>query len=483
MTIANGLNVFDFINYANLLQQSFKTGNYLLPLQAFGSYGGGSGGLSRNFLFVLLSYPFAYVFSHIAKINIELVLNIFSTIATSLSAVFVYKIGRLFFENKKAIFSTLIYIATPFIFFVGTNATTYSLLLSTSAIWFYFLFKGIQKKDEKHGIVSSFAFVANTFVSLSGATLIVAHLYGLFKIKKKMTWFVMNLAILAVVFASLYYFTFINKAYPTTFNGLKILFMASLFLWEAVNGLSIVFFVFIIAAFFMLMVRIFKRKFDYFDAIFTLSFIMLLSSLTVFHFIPLVNFTSVIVLLPILFMRTFYGNKYFKFIFVAILIFAFIKITPIVYQFHDFPHPHYAYSLWINQVAQDGIVLAGHECPWLQFYTNLTIVCRGRDLTTLDYQNKKLFVTEEYFANENQMEFEYVASSFHLPFTNVVEQELGKPDVIVNKTIAKIADYPYQVRPIEDPYQWLYSVYPHFYQSAIINLEFLKPRYAIYHVQ
>lgn len=480
VTISNGLNVFDFISYANLIQQSFKTDDYFLPFQAFGSYGGGQGGLSRNFLYIVVSSPFTYLFSNLLNMNIELTLNIFSAIVTSLSAVFVYKISRLFFNKRKSMLSTLLYLLIPFIFFNGINATTYSFQLFTSSVWIYFLLKAIKTKTEKFGLISSLVFVANTLVSLSGAPLIFAQIYGLTKISKKIDWLVKNFAILLIVVALVYYFSFVNKAYPTTFNLLNVLFISSLFIWESINGLSIAFFIFISLSLFYLVVRILKRKFDYFDVIFALSFISLLSSLIIFQFIPIANFTPIFAFLPVLFIKTFYNNKFFRFIILVILIFEFVKISPLIYQFHTYPHPHKDYSLWLNQIAQGSVVLAGHECPWIQYYTNLTFVCRARDLQQIDLQGKKIIVTEEYFKNENQMEFEYLLNSFNLPFANAVKEELGKPDVIANRTVTKIADYPYNVRAIEDPYQWLYTTYPKIYLSVFMNLEFVKPRYAIY---
>lgn len=482
LLLSNGLNIFDFIYYTNLLGQSFNNGNQLLPFQAFGSYGGGSGGLSRNSLYILVSYPFTYIFSNILKMDIEFTLNIFSAIVTSLSVVFVYKISKLFFDRKVSLIVSATYIFIPFIFFNGINATTYSLQLLTSSLWAYFLLKAVKTKDEKLGLVSSIFFVANAFASLSGAPLTIAQIYGLAKISKKFKWFAKNFAILAIVAAAVFYFSFVNKAYPTTFDPLKVLFITSLFVWESVNGLSIYFFAFVTISMAYLAIRILKRKSDYFDEIFALAFVSLLPSLVVFHFIPLVNFTPIFAMLPIVFAKTFYKNKYFKLYILLIIVFAAIKFLPIAYQFHAYPHPHKEYSLWLNDIAQGNVVLAGHECPWVQYYTNLTFVCRARDLRQVDTQGKGIIVTEEYFKNENQMEFDYLASSFNLPFVGVVEQELEKADIIANKTFVKIAEYPGQVRAIEEPYQWLYTVYPKIYYSIFFNIDFLKPKYAIYSI-
>lgn len=485
ISISNGLNVFDFVNYAYLLKQSFATGNYSLPFQAFGAYGGGQGGLSRNFLFILLSYPFTYIFSNLLKADLELTLNIFSAIMTSLSITFVYKIARLFLDKKKSLYSAMIYLSLPIIFFNGINATTYSLELLTSSIWLYFLIKAIKMKSEYYGLLSSIFFVVNAFSSLAGAPMIIAQLYGLSEITnwKKKTWWIKNIAILSVVAILIYYFSFVNKAYPTTFNFLKILFMGSLFIWESVNGFSLAFFLVFTVSIAYIVAKFLKKKTNYFENIFILAFLSLLSSLIVFHFIPIINFVPIFAFLPIVVVKSFADKKYFKFLILAILILAIVKIAPIVYMFHLDVHPHKAYALWLNQVAQGDIVLAGHECPWLQYYTNLTIVCRARDLQAINIQNKNVIVTEEYFKNENEMEFEYLVNSFNLPFSGVVEQELGKPDVIANNTISKLMDYPYPTRPIEDPYQWLYTIYPRFYVSIFFNYEFLKPQYAIYSVK
>jgi len=482
LLLANGLNVFDFIYYANLVEQSFKNGNYLLPFQAFGAYGGGSGGLSRNSLYVAVSYPFTYFFSNILKMNVEFTLNIFSAIVTSLSVVFVYKISNLFFDRKISLIASALYIFIPFIFFNGINATTYSFQLLTSSVWIYFLLKAVKTKSEKLGFISSIFFVANTFASLSGAPLIIAQIYGLVKIGKKPGWLVKNFAMLSIVVVAVYYFSFVNKAYPTTSNLMKVFFLASLFVWESVNGLSIYFFTFTALSIFYLVLRVVKRKTDFFDEIFALAFISLLPSLIIFHFIPIANFTPMFAMLPVIFAKTFYKNKHFRLYVMLILIFATIKIAPIAYQFHVYPHPHKEYSLWLNKVAQGNVVLAGHECPWIQYYTNLTVVCRARDIPPIDFQRNTVVVTEEYFKNENQMEFDYVANSLNLPFTEAVQEELEKADILANKTFIKIAVYPFEVRAIEDPYQWLYYAYPNTAQDIFFNTNFLKPEYAIYTV-
>lgn len=481
LTISNGLNVFDFINYASLLQKAFASGNYALPFQAFGAYGGGQGGLSRNSFFIALSYPFTYLVSNLLGVNIEQALNIFSSLATSLSVVFVYKVARLFWKRYYAYCAVLIYLCAPFIFFNGINATTYSLELLTSSIWIYFLLKGIKQKSQNYGILSSVFFLANSLTSLAGAPLIFAQIYGLTRIEKRRDWILKNLILLSIVAILVYYFSFINKAYPTTFNFLKIFFMGALFVWESANGLSLAFFLAVSVSIFYLLIRLVKRKTDYFDNIFILSFLFLLSSLSVFQFIPIANFTPLLVLFPILAVRTFSDSKYFKVLVAVVLLFAVVKTAPLAYMFHASPHPHKAYALWIDQIAQGSVVLAGHECPWVQYYTNLTVVCRGRDLFSLNYTGK-VVVTEEYFENENQMDFQYLVNSFNLPFSSIVEAELGKPDVIANKTFTKIATYSGPVRPIEDPYQWLYTIYPKFYQSVFFNYEFLKPSYGIYSV-
>ena len=484
LLLANGLNVFDFIYYANLLEQSFKNGDLFLPFKAFGAYGGGSGGLSRNFLYIVSSYPFAYVFSNFLRIDIEFALNIFSTIVTALSVVFIYKTTKLFFDRKTSLISAAIYLFIPFIFFNGINATTYSLQLLTSSIWIYFLLLAVRTKSQRYGIISSLVFVANAFVSLSGAPLIVAHIYGLTRIKKKpdWVWLTKNFAILAIVLLGSFYFSFVNRAYPTTFDPLKILFLASLFVWESINGLSVYLAVFVAISAFYLLVRLAKRKADDFDWIFLLSFGSLLPSLIIFHFIPIANFTPIFAFLPILFVRAFARNRYFKIYVLLILVFALIKIAPIAYQFHTYPHPHKEYSMWINDIAQGSVILAGHECPWIQYYTNLTFVCRARDIRAVNENATSVIVTEEYFKNENQMEFDFVAESFKLPFSGVVHEELEKFDLIANKTVTKVAGYPSGMRSIEDPYQWLYTVYPRFYESVFFNLDFLKPEYAIYSV-
>jgi len=482
LLLANSLNVVDFVFYANVLEQSFKNGNYLLPFQTFGAYGGNTEGLSKNSLYIAISYPFVYIFSNLVKMDIEFTLNIFSAFLTSLSVLFVYKISRLFFDIKISLISSIIYILIPFIFFNGINATTYSLQLLTSSVWIYLLLKAIKNKNEKLGIISSIFFVVNIFASLSGIPLVIVQIYGLTKISRRFKWLVKNFAILTIVVIVAYYFSFVNKAYPTTFNLMKIFFMSLLFIWESSNGLSIIFFMFIVISFFYIALRILKRKTDCVDEIFTIAFICLLPSLIIFHFIPIANFTPIFAFLPILFMKTFQGNKYFKIYVLLIIIFALIKIVPIDYELHMYPHPHKEYSIWLNEIAQGSIVVAGHECSWIQYYTNLTFVCRTRNLQQIDIQNKKIILTEEYFKNENQMEFEYLVNSFNIPFTGIVEQELEKVDMFTNKTFMKIAEYPNEVRLIEDPYQWLYTVYPNIYTSFFINLEFLKPNYAIYSI-
>jgi hypothetical protein len=164
-----------------------------------------------------------------------------------------------------------------------------------------------------------------------------------------------------------------------------------------------------------------------------------------------------------------------------IIIFMLIKFLPLAYQFHIFPHPHKAYALWLA-TFNPPLVILGHECPFVDFYTDLNFVCKSTQQLNVTLPATGVYVTEEYFNNENEMEFEFMQNMMHLPFNNEVESRIQKQDFLKGKTFEKTAIYNGDLRSFEDMFQWMFTVYPNPATNLIINTAFIKPQYAIYNV-
>jgi hypothetical protein len=479
-SISKSLNHPDFPVYANNLEKSFATKNILLPFQTFGAYSTEAiGGLSKNSFYIILSYPYTFLFSHLLRLDIEFVLNSFSSICVALGAVFIYKLGMLLFDQKKSFLAVALYVLMPYIFFNGINATCYSLQLPLTAIWLYFMILGIKKKVVRYGMYSSLFLLMNVFTHLSSAPLILAHLFGLYKIKKKPSWIALNLLILIPAAVVVFYFSFINKAYPMEFNLMKIIFTSLLAAWENINGISILMSASVIISVFYILRKIYLKKFDEIDVMFILSLIGALPGLLAFTYGPIFGFTSIYIFLPIIVIRTFKDWKYFNILALLIIIFMIVKIAPIYYQFHFFPHPHKEYSFWLSKEVGNNIVLVGHECPWVGYYTNLTFFCRGHSNITIP-TDQEVFVTSQYFKSENQMDLEYMNDIFNTSIGNNALSAIYRFDLIPNRTMVKVTEYPFKTRDMEDAFQWFFSVYPNPFLNVFINTKFLKPDYIIY---
>ena len=487
--LARSLNFFDAVTYANALKISFQTGDTWLPFTAFGAYGPGSSqGFGRSAAYVLLSYPYSYVLTNFFKTDFDFALNSFSAIVVAGSAVFVYRSAKLFFDNKFSFLLSLLYVITPFIFFLGINASNYSPLLLFSSIWIYYILLYFKTKIENYVTFSSIVLVANIFAHPIAIPLLLPHAYVFLtllraKSKMKIRQLTQNSIIFLPVAALLYYFTFVNPAYPVEPNLTISAFVTTLFGYQLVNGLSLVFFVAVVFNLALLVKKFVFRKVDKFDIFFLLTLISLASSLFYFNDIPIVRFAPLFPLFYLLIFREMKNFKKFHFIIYLAIIFMLIKFLPIAYQFHNFPHPHKAYALWLDELnPRPDVIVVGHECPFIEFYTSLNRICKSSQDLNVTLPTTGVYVTEEYFKNENEMEFEFMQKTFDLPFNAAVASRIYEKDLLQNKTFTKSAEYDMPVRNFEDMFQWLFTIYPNPILNIIVNTDFIKPKYAVYEV-
>jgi len=484
--VANGLNFFDMLSYRATLRQAAQTGDSLLPFTAFGTYGPGStAGLGRSSFYVLLSYPYFSVLTKVLGIDPDFALNSLSAVVAALSTIFVFKTSRLSFTRKYSIVATLLYVFTPLVFFLGINSFNYTPLLLFSSVWFYYLYTALKTGEKKYSFIASVALVADIFVHPISLPLLLPHAYVILKMNRKFSWIIKHALILSPVALLLFYFTFVNPAYPVGFKLPIFAFTVALFGLELANGLSLPFFLAFCFSLIMLLRKFFAKKTDQFDILFLLTLISLTSLLIYWNFAPVVRFAPLLPILSIFVMRNLrdvgLSKRHFELALILIAVFMLVKFVPIAYEFHVYPSPHKVYAQWDSGFSPS-LLLVGHECPWIDLYTNLTFFCRSVQAQNISIPNTGAYVTEEYYTNENQLEFEYMVNLTKLPIASQVTSEISRADILQNRTVTKIAVYDGNVRPFEDVFQWLFSMYPNPFQNLIVNTKFLKPAYAIYRV-
>lgn len=476
LSVSKSVNVYDFFVYAKMIQTN-GFGDILS--KAFGVWSGAEGGLSRASFYVALSYPFTRLFGGV--FSDEFSLNLFSSLCVALSAVFVFKTLGLYFKRREAVLGTAIYVLMPWVFFNGINATLSSLQLLLTSAWLYFLLSYEKSKKPWRMHLASAALTLNIFTHLSSAPLLIAHVAALWRsmARKRLAHAVANFAILLPAFALIYYFTFVAVAYRPETSMNKIVFSAALLAWESLNSMSLLVFVAFVASFITLLKN--YRKMGVFNLVFLLSFVATVPSILVFHYVPIANFTPLFVFVPALAMRFFSRQK--RWVLLLAIALLIVKIFPLYVNFHYYPHPHKEYALWLDGFVGEGVVLVGHECPAVKYYTNLTVVCRGENVSVDAFGDRRIFVTSQYFKNENQLELEYAAKTLGIPLFGDIGETIKRLDVIPNREVKEFAVFSAETRKMEDHYQFLYSVYPNPFFSVFVNTDFLKEKYILYEVE
>ncbi len=478
VSLSQSLNAYDFFVYAKMLQ-TYGFGDLLA--KAFGAWSGVSGGLSRASLYVATSYPFVFLFTKTLGFSLERALGVFSSLCVALSAVFVFRILRFYFDNKKSLLGTVIYALMPWVFFNGINATLSSLQLLLTSAWLYFLLSYERTKKPYGMYLASAALTLNIFTHLSSAPLLIAHIAALWRsgAQKRLVHAVTNSAILLPALALIYYFTFVAAAYRPETSMNKFIFSAGLLAWESLNSMSLLVFIAFAASFIALLKN--YRKMSLFDLVFLLSFAATIPSILIFHYVPIANFTPLFVFIPVMAMKFFSAQK--RWVLLLAIALLIVKIFPLYVDFHYYPHPHKEYALWLNGLVGDGVVLVGHECPAVKYYTNLTVVCRGENVSMDAFGDRRIFVTSQYFKNENQLELEYAAKTLGIPLFGDIGETIKRLDIIPDKEVKEFAVFSAETRKMEDQYEFLYSVYPNPILNIFAPTDFPKERYILYEVK
>lgn len=459
--LANSVNVFDFFAYYDYVKNSANFDISGAVQNAFGVWGGGPGGFSRSSFYVLLSYPFVFALKSLG-FDVAFSLNIFSAIMVAISAVFVRRSASLLFGGKLANFSTLIYVLLPWVLFNGINATLSSAQLAVTSAWLYFILKYRIEKKPRYAYAASGFLTLDIFTHLISLPLVLPHLYVLLKGRIKTAFVMKNFLILVPAGLAFVYFNFFNRAYSASFSLEKFLFSLGLVSWEFVNTLSVP-----VLALSLLSIALFllgKYKKSMFHDIFLMAFAATIPTMLIFHYMPVANFNSVFVFVPLFVAHVF---KNVKKSFVAglfVIVLVLLKTVPMAYDFHFFSHPHKDYAVWLSETVGGGDkVLVGHECAAARVYLPDRTVCENEE-GTLNNAGR-IFVTSEYIENENQKELAYAASMLGL---DISQLNLGSPEFIKGKKMTLYRTFDGDVRPVEDHYQFLYSVYP----SILNNLFF-----------
>ncbi len=468
--IPQSVNLYDFFNYEGLIEnEKFDLKNAVLT--AFGPWGGGSG-LSRSSMYVVLTYPIAHILGGIFS-NVASILNIFSSIFVSVSVYFVYITSKILLDKKKSAASAIIYVFIPWVFFNGINASMSSMQLMFSAAWMYFLVSFHKTGGTKYSYLAAAALTANAFVYLSSVFLIPAHIYILHKKRAKLGVITKNMMIMAPAAVLFIYFFLFNPAYPVSKNAASILFSVGLLSWESVNALSIPILVLILLG----ILKGIKNSSPIYE-MFVISFFALLPSLSIVHYVPVANFNSLFVMVPILVISAVKNNKNILAVLSIVLLVAAIKTVPMAADFHIFQHPHMEYAQWVyKELPQNSTLLAGHECPAIKMFLRERALCRGEEkkITT-----RQIFFTSEYVIDENEMELAHAKSMLPVPGAQI---DFGYSDFLKGKNYTLYKSFNGAVRPIEDHYQWLYSVYPNPVYRLIFYSALPTQEYKLYELK
>lgn len=487
LSAAKSLNIYDLFTYADDLEKSFEKGDFLYPLfHSFGPYGGGKidSAFSRSSMYVAVSSPVAWFFSHKLGMDIEFVLNALSAFLVAVSSVFVYKTARLFLDETKSVSAWAVYIIMPYVFFNAINASAWPLQLLLSSAWLYFLSSSMKNKNEKDGFIATAALLAGIFTYLSSITLVIAHFYGLSKVKNGLPWLWKNALVLSPAAVLAYYFTAVTPVYPFSFDALRYSFMFLLLVWEAANALSAGLFFAVALAFYGMVRKARRNRLDNMEKLFLLSFLPTFSGLSVFVYNPIFIFNAIFVFLPLVAVRGLQKYKKFGVLIILILVLAALKSSPIYSNFHLNNHPHKDFAMWLNSaLSQDSTVVVGHECPAVKYYTKLSVVCRGE---VVNISSGKVYVTSQYFRNENQLELEYMndyaKKTFGFRPFGSVESYITRYDVLGGAKTVKTASYDGAIRGMEDSYEIFFSFYPDPLRNLLSNTEFPKVRYELFQV-
>ncbi|MFH0889584.1 MAG: hypothetical protein V1836_00380 [Candidatus Aenigmatarchaeota archaeon] len=470
--LASSVNVFDFFAYYDYMQKSVNFDFFGAAQNAFGVWGGGAGGFSRSSFYVLLSYPFAFALESLG-LDVAFSLNMFSAIMIAVSAVFVRRSVSLLFDSKLANFSTLVYIILPWVLFNGINATLSSMQLAVTSAWLYLVLKYRTKKEPSYAYAASGLLVLDVLTHLISLPLALPHMYVLLKGKRKPVFMLKNLLILSPAGLAFVYFNFFNRAYSASFSLNKFVFSSLLVSWEFVNALS--FPVFALSLFSLAAFLLGKYKKSLFHDIFLLAFIATIPTMLIFHYVPMANFNSIFVFIPLLVAHVFRNAKKPLVVGLVVIGLILLKTVPMAYDFHYYPHPHTEYVKWLGSVIGDNYVLVGHECAAARVYIPGRAVCIGEENNMTP--DKKVFLTSQYVENENQLELGYAAKLLKISSANL---GIGKPSFLDAKNYTFYASFTGNIRPVEDHYEWLYSVYP----NPLYNLFFYSalptPRYDLY---
>ncbi len=476
LSVAQSLNVFDLFTYAKTLKTDFEGGlgiGYVLS-NSFLAYGGGE--VNRALLYVITTYPYMQLMSNIFQLDIEFALNLFSVIVVSLSSIFVYRTSLLYFSRQLSSFAAIFYILIPYVFFSGINASILSLQLLIGAAWMYLTAKAMKEKDQTKIFISSILFLINVLVHTGVILTIFAQAYAIYKTVGNRLDIKRLAPAIPVALAALYAASIIllGSAYPYSPSIQKTIFSLLLFSWEAVNGLSIFLALALLLSTIFIIRRLFLGSGDDFDVLFLLVLIPTFYSLTFFHYVPIFNFNAVFPFLTIIFLKRFYNSSNLMLLVVLCLVFMLMTDALLYYQFHNFPHPHKQYSLWLEETVKSGTVFVGHECSAARLYTDLNIVCREDDSKPKD----NAYFTSHYLKSENQLEFEYMQKYFGINVQSV-STELEKENSFRDKQTVPVAVYFGSRRYMEDHYQWLYSVYPDPLSSAFLPKRFIQADYSV----
>lgn len=480
-TLSKGLNVFDAPEHAKELSAFIDDFDayHLMNTQA-----------ARGPLYIALTLPLFYV-SKFFNISIEFLLNFFSLFPTLIASVFVYKTAKIFLKEKFAFFAALLFIFTPLIWFNSIIADRYSLITCMNSIWLYLLISGLRKKDDKKLLVSSVFLLLSIFSHVLSTPLVFIQIYFVISYKRGIKWFLKHVTVLLPSTPLIVFFGWkilFGMGYHISPSIHSYVFSALLLLWNSVHAFSLptlIFFIF--SLFYINKERKRSKILNSFFICFFLTILVYIPSLALMHYVVIQNFQIIFIFTPIILMIFISKLRNKNLVFVTLLIFMILKNFPAVYYLHYYSHPHELYAKFANKILEHGsTIIAGHELPFYNYYTNFTVYSNPKELKGSE---NKVYITSQYFKNENEVEFEelknttfyWLLKGGYNSYSSIVFEN---KDIDENKleVVATYTDVE-KIRPMEDTYECFYSIRGNILFKILTCYDFPRLEYKIYRLK
>jgi len=455
---------------------------------------------NRDPLYILLTLPLFFL-SAASGVKIEFLLNLFSVIPSMIAVVFIYKTARIFLNRKNSLLAGLLYIFMPWIWFNSILLDVHSLILCLDSIWFYFLMSGLKEKSDRKLLYSTVFLMLSVLSGIISAPLALVQAYFVLLHERKSSWqkrfrlALKHLLILSAALPFLYFWTdkvFVQKSsYELSYSLSTFVFTFMLAAWNAIHALSLPLLItFMLAAFYVYKIR---NSSKIMNAL-LISLILMLVFHTPFlvlpNYIPIVVYMPIFILVPLFTMILLSKIGHETALSSLLILFMAIMFLPVAANFHFFNHPHEVYAKWSNDVLPAGsVVVTGHEIPFYQAYADFSAYYSLEEALSAAGDNASVYVTSQYFKNENEVEFDQlkelallnpVSGGYDTYSSLVYENKTLNESQLKVKAAFTGTD---RIRWMEDTYECFYSVYGNLAVKLFTCYDFPRLEYKIYELK